>query len=143
MCEDPITADDILYVRDIIARVEHLRELRDSLTDDDQPETLQPGTITRREDVEAEMEELTRLESLLSDLEGGGGDEEWEGSWYPVTLIRDSYFEDYARDFAEDIGAISQNMAWPCCHIDWAAAAESLQMDYSSVEFDGTTYWYR
>ena len=27
--------------------------------------------------------------------------------------------------------------------IDWAQAAHELQMDYTSVDFDGVTYWIR
>lgn len=60
-----------------------------------------------------------------------------------VAFIRDDYFERYAREVAEDIGAISHGMGWPHCHIDWAAAAQALQEDYSSCEILGVTYWYR
>lgn len=60
------------------------------------------------------------------------------------TLIADSHFEDYARGYAEEIGAIENDMKWPANHIDWKAAADELQSDYTSVEFDGeeNTYWY-
>jgi hypothetical protein len=44
------------------------------------------------------------LYDLLAELRGNGGDHEWRGDWYPVTLIRDSYFTEYAQSFAEDIG---------------------------------------
>ena len=56
-------------------------------------------------------------------------------------LISDYYFETYAQDFAESIGAISHDAGWPLYHIDWKAAAESLQMDFYSIEYQGTTYW--
>ena len=92
---------------------------------------------------EGEEEELATLETLLSDLQGNGGDHQWEGDWYPVTLIRDSHFKDYARDYAEDVGAINRDASWPNNCIDWDRAARELQVDYSSVEFDGVTYWYR
>jgi hypothetical protein len=36
-----------------------------------------------------------------------------------------------------------ESYAWPRNCIDWKEAAEQLQQDYSCVEFDGTTYWYR
>lgn len=90
-----------------------------------------------------EKEELETLEGLLSDLKGYGGDEQWDGSWYPVTLIRDSYFRDYAQELAEDCGFIPEGSRWPCTCIDWEQAAHELRMDYSSVEYDGVTYWYR
>ena len=90
-----------------------------------------------------ETEELQTLENLLEELKGCGGDEQWEGDWYPITLIRDSYFEDYAEELANDIGAINSEASWPNNCIDWERAARELQQDYSSVEFDGVTYWYR
>lgn len=90
-----------------------------------------------------ETEELETLEGLLSDLKGYGGDEQWEGSWYPVMLIRESYFQEYAQELADDIGAIPKDAGWPCTCIDWEQAARELRMDYSSVEYDGVTYLYR
>jgi antirestriction protein len=123
--------DDMIDVRDVIARVEELREERESA------ETVGEWEAS------TECGELAQLEELLSDLEGMGGDEQWEGVWYPVTLIRDSYFEDYAQELADDIGAVPDNATWPNNCIDWERAARELQQDYTSVEFDGDTYWTR
>jgi hypothetical protein len=126
---------DLIDVRDIIARVEHLEQLR------------QPGPVDLGDDNETDQDdlfaELKILETVLADLAGNGGDKQWRGDWYPVGLIRDSYFEDYAREFAEDIGAIKGDLGWPYDCIDWEKAARELQMDYSSFEFDGVTFWYR
>ena len=90
-----------------------------------------------------EIEELKALESLANDCQGYGGDHQWEGSWYPVTLIRDSYFQEYAEELAGDIGAIDPKAAWPANCIDWEEAASQLQMDYMAVEFGGVKYWAR
>lgn len=134
---DISNSEDTLDVRDIIARVETLEALR------------QPGPVDLGSDEDNERDqdvlfaELATLEALLDDLQGGGGDEQWRGDWYPVTLIRDSYFKDYAQELAEDIGAINSDAAWPAYCIDWDRAARELQMDYSTVEYDGVTYWYR
>lgn len=134
--------DDTIDVRDIISRVEELREERDDLQ-----LALDGGS---QEDVNAlaewetdNAEELAELESLLDDLNGMGGDEQWEGNWYPVTLIRDSYFQDYAQELAEECGMIDTNAKWPMTCIDWEQAARELQWDYSSVEVNGVTYWTR
>lgn len=124
--------DDIIDVRDMIARVEELEDERDAFD-------TESGNF---EDSD-EGAELAKLEEVLADLQGMGGDEQWRGDWYPVTLIRDDYFEQYARDLADDIGAINRDAKWPNTHIDWEAAARDLQQDYSSVEWDGVTYWYR
>lgn len=65
----------------------------------------------------------------------------WEDG---VAFIKDSYFEEFARDEAENIGAFNtRENSWPYSCIDWEKAAEELQYDYSSVEFDGETYWHR
>ena len=134
--------DDTIDVRDIIARVEELREERDDLQ-----LALDGGS---QEDVNAlaewetdNAEELAELESLLDDLNGMGGDEQWEGDWYPATLIRDSYFQDYAQELAEECCMIDTNAKWPMTCIDWGQAARELQWDYSSVEVNGVTYWTR
>jgi hypothetical protein len=55
-------------------------------------------------------------------------------------MILDSYFEEYAQTFAEDIGAVSETNEWPNYCIDWKWAARDLQMDYTTVEFGGYTY---
>jgi hypothetical protein len=90
-----------------------------------------------------EADELQALTELLAELKGNGGDEQWNGDWYPVTLIRDSYFREYAVELADEIGAVDSNAGWPNNCIDWEEAARELRMDYSSVEYAGITYWYR
>ncbi len=63
--------------------------------------------------------------------------------WYPLTLINDNYFESYAKELAEDCGMVSSDTSWPNNHIDWEAAADALKEDYSQVDYDNETYWYR
>lgn len=90
-------------------------------------------------DDEADRDELAGLKALVA--EGSDYSEDWS---YGATLIRDSYFKEYAMDLADDIGAMTPGDAsWPLTCIDWDQAARELQMDYTSVEFDGVTYWVR
>jgi hypothetical protein len=117
-------------VRDIIERVEELEN------------TVPPAEESDGDDNE-DREELATLVGILDDLKGNGGDEQWRGDWYPTTLIRETYFEDYARELAEDIGAIDKDAAWPDRHIDWEAAAQELLQDYQETDIEGTTYYYR
>lgn len=77
------------------------------------------------------------FEELAKEAEGSA---DWE---HGETLIRDSYFEDYARELAEDTGMIKGDESWPLNCIDWKEAAEQLQQDYTSVDFDGVDYWIR
>jgi len=118
MTKEISNTEDIIDSRDIIARIEELEE--DESRD------------------ESEEEELKILKELAEEGESSFSD--WE---HGIGLIRDSYFEDYARSLAEDIGAIKADMDWPCNCIDWKQAAEELQQDYTSIEFDGVTYWGR
>jgi hypothetical protein len=60
-----------------------------------------------------------------------------------VTLVRDSYFEEFAEELAESIGAINLEMVWPLTCIDWEKAATQLKADYTHIEFNGEKYWAR
>jgi hypothetical protein len=115
---------DVLDVRDLIQRFE---EIEDAISDHE-------GGATVDED---DLNEAYTLRAFLAEIVGMGGDEEWRGDWYPTGLIRDSYFEDYARELADDIGAIDRHAQWPTNHIDWESAAEALQEDYTSAVLDG------
>jgi len=204
---DFTNADDVIDVRDIISRVEELREQRGprfvagwnmpGYMPDSEPEEFDNAEDAKRyildeiashaenttnegdaetltafaEDVnlesdefsaqclnyvywvtedgaiiglnDEETKELKTLENLLEELKGCGGDEQWNGDWYPITLIRDSYFEDYAQELAEECGLVNHNANWPNSCIDWEKAARELQWDYSTVDFGDVTYWYR
>lgn len=131
---------DVLDSRDIIARIKELEDERDDFTDSPQSrEGLDPDDEphTWAETFEDDAAELTALRALA---EEGESLSDWA---HGETLIRDSYFEDYARELAEDIGAIGKDLPWPACHIDWEAAADALKQDYTSLEYGGVTYWAR
>lgn len=165
--------DDYIDVRDVIARVEELREEfeREEITEDNGAEAQRDENDKVKEDIATcgtcgkswndalissrtpapsgrcpyehiheELAELTKLESLLDDLRGNGGDEQWEGDWYPVTLIRDSYFETAMDELLEDIGDMPKNIP---PYLKVTVDYDALQMDYTSTEFEGVTYWYR
>lgn len=113
--------------RDIMDRVESLRNELDF-----------EGCLAT-----ADEQELGMLEGILFELSGYGGGEEFDGDWYPSTLVSDGYFECYAQELAEDCGVLDPNASWPMCCIDWAQAARELQQDYGSISIQGETYWYR
>ncbi len=132
---------DIIDSRDVIARIEQLESQTKEVShhDDDCAEGCESEACTVEildldEDEEAE---LTALKGLASEGEGYG---DWA---HGEALIRDSYFEDYARQLAEDLGYISGDEHWPHTCIDWTKAVEELQQDYTQVDFDGVAYWMR
>jgi hypothetical protein len=138
--------DDIIDLRDVIARFEELEAERDVLSDayDEAEEGTQAEVITRsalndwrQGDVGAEFDCLFQL---LSDCEGNGGDEEWRGAWYPGMIIRCTHFKEYAQELAEDCGMIQANAKWPHTCIDWDQAARELLTDYTTISFDGVDY---
>ena len=141
-------SQDVIDSRDIIARIE---ELEGELTEIAEQEWL---------DADEESDDLT-LNDWMHGLEGvdhscseaieeykmlkaladeGEASPDWQ---YGEALIRDSYFEDYAQQTAEDCGMINDNASWPNTCIDWEEAADQLKQDYFSVDFDGVEYWIR
>ena len=151
--------DNTIDVRDIIERVEDLRGERDSAAMEHVDACEEAGTegtwdggeAKWAEDNPDDARELAILEDFLSDLKGYGGDEQWEGDWYPVTLVNSDYFTEYAQELAEEIAEPGmREAAWPYRHIDWEAAADELQQDYSCVDLkpleeggEAATYYYR
>lgn len=83
-------------------------------------------------------DDLKALKSL--DEQASGYASDWR---HGASLIRDSHFQRYAEQTAEDLGLIQRKVSWPYTCIDWEKAAYELQMDYTSVDYDGVTYWIR
>lgn len=109
---------DIMDSRDIIEKITELESDEDNLDEDDRDE----------------------LKNLRALAEKASGSPDWQ---YGEALIADSYFEEYARDLAEDIGAIQKDATWPNQYIDWDAASDALKQDYMSVTYGETEYWIR
>lgn len=133
-------SEDIIDSRSVTERIAYLEGERDSFVVngvDERGNSMYDPTKWAEANPE-DAEELAALLKLQEEAEGYV--EDWK---YGATLIRDSYFEQYAEELAEEIGAVSQNVSWPNNHIDWKAAAEELKQDYTSVDFDGVEYWVR
>ena len=104
--------DDIIDSRDVIARIEELREeLETAMADQGggcetfeewRAAVLDTGV---NEPYFEECTELAALQALADEASGYAAD--WR---YGETLIRDSYFKDYAMELAEEI-AIHRNLA--------------------------------
>lgn len=136
--------DDMIDSRDVIKRIAELEDERDSwpvAAPEGAPDDWEPTDEQRAAawlaDCGDDAAELAALLKLADEAEGCA---DWT---YGETLIRDGYFERYAMELAEDIGAINPDATWPNDCIDWKRAARQLQYDYTSVDFDGETYWIR
>lgn len=135
----PSNTDDTIDSRDVIERIEELENERAEYDDSDEEteRDIEANQSLRDAWDEQNGEEL---KALLALQESAGRYSDWN---HGAQLIRDSYFETYARELADDLGAVDRNGRWPTTCIDWKQAAEELQSDYTSVEFDGVAYWVR
>jgi len=123
--------DDIIDIRDIIERIEELESVLETPVEDG---------IWDDADRREASQELQILTDIMDELKGYGGDEQWRGDWYPVTLIRESHFEEAMDELVADCYEVPKNLpSFMTITLDYVA----LQQDYSTVEIDGTTYFYR
>lgn len=72
---------------------------------------------------------LVRIREVLEEI----GDE---------AMIKESYWVEYCEEMVKDIGDLPSKIP-TYIEIDWEATAENIQQDYSSIEYDGNTYYYR
>lgn len=118
--------DDVIDSRDVIERIEELKDERDT--------AALAEELTAWD--EENGEELAVLLALEEEAEGYAAD--WK---YGEALIRDSHFREYAQQLAEDNGEVRDDATWPHNCIDWDEAARQLQQDYTEVDFGGVAYW--
>ncbi len=134
--------ESVLDSRDIIERIEELEAERENYTTQNAEHGVTPEMIDALHAAWAvanpeDAAELATLHKVARQAEGYC--EDWR---HGATLIRDDYFVEYARELVTDCGYISAEMPW-WIKIDWAATAENISIDYTSVDFDGVTYWIR
>lgn len=117
-----LSTEDILYTDEAKARLGELEALRDDA-----------GTDEEREDWDAEYaDEYNTLVEFRDAV-----DREWPGAWDAgISLVRDSYWQDYTADQARDL--YGEAVALPCWHDD--EYADLVMASYTTVKFDGTEY---
>jgi hypothetical protein len=119
--------------RDLAAELAELQDRQDAV---DAAAIEVAGEVDELDPLdEDEANRLAELRELADEI----GEEFPHGE----TMIPVAEFEEYAEEYAEDIGAIDRNASWPLSHIDWAAAAEELAQGYTEVEWEGTSYYVR
>ena len=130
-----LRGDNVIDSRDLIARRDYLaEELADCLSVEETPEGVKAAQAEW--DSGDEAEELRDIEVFLEE-----GTREFQ---HGETLIRDSYFEEYARELAEGVSDYNaRSESWPFTCIDWEKAAEELKQDYTYEELGSYTYWFR
>ena len=94
---------------------------------------------------EPDNEEAQELAILLKVQEQAEDCADWR---YGETLINESYFTDYIEDLIKDCYELPKEFEsgnWPWRHmtLDYEAAADEAQCDYTYIDFDGVTYLIR
>jgi len=128
--------DDILDLRDLWKRYQELQE-EIAEVGDELDEVKSAGAQVADALCYDDALDFYALRDLFAEV---GEPDRW-GEFDQPSLIRDSYFETYARDYAEDMGRITDDARWPYDCIDWERAARELQSDFSSIEIGEYTYW--
>lgn len=108
-----------------------LKELADELDDLRGRENDEDWPLD--EDDEDRLKALSKLEDELGDLH--------VASRYKSPMCSDSDWREYCEEMADDCGMCERNSTL-ANYVDWDRWADDCQSDYSSVEFDGETYWY-
>ena|SRR5437868_15243805 len=161
MTDSISNSDDVIDSRNVIARIEELEGDRQGLVDEldeatecvkfhhngeldeagDYPEHIEWHRCREalsEWDAGDDAEELRKLKAFAGEAAGYAAD--WR---HGAMLVHDSHFQKYAEEEAEAMGLINTNASWPYTCIGWEKAATELQQDYTSVDFDGETYWTR
>jgi hypothetical protein len=142
------TTDDVIDSRDVIARIEELRDTLEALREefDSNPENdgvdFDDWSRNQTAMTSAEVDELAALEQLA---EEASGSPDWT---YGEALIRESYFTDYIEQLINDCYEMPKELnsgEWPWRHVtvDYEEAAEEAKADYIDCDFDGVTYLIR
>lgn len=102
--------------------------------DDDHYEDYEDEFNTFRDTWADELQEIRNIDEIESDI----GSREFQ---YGITLIPVDDFEEYAQDYTRELYNLSDIPSW--IEIDWDATAHNLSSDFSSVEYDGDSYYYQ
>lgn len=127
---------DVIDIRDVISRYELLES---ELSENNFPVTR---AVVADESLDERQNEFKALTNILERLKNDGGDEQWRGDWYPLQLIAEDYFTEYFKELTIECEYVPKDLpAW--IKIDWEETAKDGLLDYTILEIDGRTYYYR
>jgi hypothetical protein len=155
---DVSSIDNVIDSRDVIQRIEELEDERDGYVSAIEVAKQDASVLTgknQEEEIEEAGNAIDKAEDDLRDWDNDNGDElkslksladegsNCSGDWiHGESLINDEYWVQYVQELLEDIGDLPKDLPHYIV-IDWEKTAENIQVDYSSVDFDGTTFWIR
>lgn len=87
-----------------------------------------------------ELNQIDEIDEVEDDINSYSGNSFEDG----VTLIEETDFEEYCEDFCRDVVYVDSNLpALIENNIDWSGVADDMRIDYTGIEYQGTTYLYR
>jgi len=144
---------NILDTRDLNTRLEELEDelegLEEALADAQEELEALDEDDDRTEAFEAVADALDALQTFLTD--DGLQDElkelrelrdeipEWQ---HGEALVPVDDWEEYVQELLEDCGTLPKDLPWYVV-IDWTATAENIAQDYSTIDYQGETYYFR
>lgn len=81
--------------------------------------------------------ELDSLEAINEEGEGYASD--WR---HGETLINESYWKEYVQELLVDLGELPKDLP-SYIEIDWEKTADNLAADYTTVEWNGVSFYVR
>lgn len=144
--------EDVIDSRDVIARIDELREILTDLYLQEEdteemptqsfPDWLHNLVLDKESNYQEEAIEYTTLKALAEDAQSSP---DWE---YGEALINEDYFTQYIKELINDCYEFPKELdkgewPWRHLHMDWEAAAEDAKQDYMEVDFDGQPYYIR
>ena len=89
-----------------------------------------------KQDWQEEINQITCIDEVEDEI---GSEFDFD---FGVTLIPEDDSTDYVENLLKGCGYISDDFpSW--IEIDWEATAENVKQDYSELEYEGETYFYR
>ena len=141
MTREISNSEDVMDSRDVMERLDELEMERQDLVDAVQSageaEDFESSKVSLELWDDDHGDELKTLKSLAE--EGENLTREWRDG---ATLIRESYWVEYVEDLCKDIGDMPREIPHYIV-IDWESTADNIAVDYSTLDFDGVTYYIR
>ena len=136
--------DDTIDSRDVITRIEELdsdlQDLKDTIDNIDWGDDAEiPALLAAKEALEEWKigSDGLELEALIQVGYQGEYIDDWD---HGVQLIRDSYFKKAMDEMVSECYELPKDLpSWMVITYDY----DALKQDYTSVDFDGETYWVR
>ena len=101
-------------------------------------DVLDSRDLLKMLDKEDDEERIKEIEDLIEEV----GEDNFDMG---VTFIRENYWVEYCEELAYDCGYLDRSPDYNPLnnYIDWQGWADAVAMDYSQIDFNNDTYYWR